>query len=196
MNNHIDNALIRKFDARSAHVAVIGLGYVGLPLAVAFAEAGYQVTGIDLDARKVDAINRGESYIEDIPSETLARYVMTEAEGGRQWAVDSRLPTAYRLPTPGSLAATTDFAVLAECDAVSICVPTPLNKTGDPDISYIVSATEQIARYLHPGMVIVLESTTYPGTTTEVMLPILARWRGARGGRETVNSQQSTVNCQ
>ena len=144
--------LTARFAARDAHVAIIGLGYVGLPLAVAFAQAGYQVTGIDLDRRKVDAINCGESYIEDIPTATIAAL-------------------AQRRQKP--LAATTDFAVLQNCDAVSICVPTPLNKTGDPDISYIVNATEQIARYLHRGMVIVLESTTYPGTTTEAMLPQL-----------------------
>ena len=145
--------LIAKFEARNAHVAVIGLGYVGLPLAVSFAEAGYRVTGIDLDTRKVDAINRGESYIEDISSPKLAALT--------------------RSPGHPALTATTDFTVLATVDAVSICVPTPLNKTGDPDISYIVNATEQIARHLHPGMVIVLESTTYPGTTTEAMLPRL-----------------------
>ena len=142
--------LIAKFDGRSAHVAVIGLGYVGLPLAVAFAQAGYRVTGIDLDRRKVEAINCSESYIEDVPAATVAELV----RGGR-------------------LAAASDFGALADCDAVSICVPTPLNKTGDPDISYIINATEQIARHLHRGMVIVLESTTYPGTTTEAMLPRL-----------------------
>ena len=142
--------LLAKFEKCTASVAVIGLGYVGLPLAVAFAHGGYQVTGIDLDRRKVDAINRGESYIEDVPSATIAS-----------------------LRAAGSLCATTDFSVLAACDAVSICVPTPLNKTGDPDISYIINATNQIARNLHSGMVIVLESTTYPGTTTDVMLPQL-----------------------
>ncbi len=147
---------IARFESRQAHVAIIGLGYVGLPLAVLMAEAGYQVTGIDLDATKVAAINRGESYIEDVPSEHLSQVTHGAAGVGR-------------------FAATTDFSVLADCDAVSICVPTPLNKTGDPDITYIVAASEQIARYLHPGMVVVLESTTYPGTTTEVLLPILER---------------------
>ncbi|HUS15287.1 MAG TPA: nucleotide sugar dehydrogenase [Chloroflexia bacterium] len=142
--------LLARFASREAHVAIIGLGYVGLPLAVALAEAGYRVTGIDLDARKIDAIARGESYIEDVASETLARWVQS-----------------------GRLGATSDIAVLRECDAVSICVPTPLAKTGDPDISYIVKATESVSHHLHPGMVVVLESTTYPGTTTEVMLPHL-----------------------
>jgi UDP-N-acetyl-D-glucosamine dehydrogenase len=142
-------SLKQKIEDREAVVGIIGLGYVGLPLAVAFAQAGFQVIGIDIDAEKVDAINRQESYIEDITSETLAA-----------------------LPRP--IRATTDFAALTGCDAVSVCVPTPLRKTGDPDVSYIVSATDQIARYLHPGMLVVLESTTYPGTTTEVVLPRLA----------------------
>lgn len=142
--------LISKLNSRTAHIGIIGLGYVGLPLAVVFAEAGYHVTGIDLDANKINAIMRGESYIEDIPAATVQALV-----------------------GQGLLAATTDFEALREIDAVSICVPTPLRKTRDPDISYIVSATEQCARYLHPGMVIVLESTTFPGTTTEVVLPLL-----------------------
>lgn len=140
--------LTQKIENRDAVIGIIGLGYVGLPLAVAFAEAGFRVIGIDVDGRKVAALNRQESYIEDIASETLAA-----------------------LPRP--IEATTDFAVLANCDAVSVCVPTPLSKTGDPDVSYIISAADQIARYLHPGMLIVLESTTYPGTTTEVVLPRL-----------------------
>jgi UDP-N-acetyl-D-glucosamine dehydrogenase len=144
--------LIQKFQNRNAHVAVIGLGYVGLPLAVSFAEAGYRVTGIDLDRRKVEAINRGQSYVEDVPSSAVAALVQQDRP---------------------RLTATMDYAALTECDAVSICVPTPLNKTGDPDISYIASAADAVARYLHPGQVIVLESTTYPGTTTEVLLPKL-----------------------
>lgn len=152
--NH-QTELIGKFDARRARVAVIGLGYVGLPLALVFAEAGYEVIGIDIDSRKVDAINRGVSYIEDIASATLASYT-TQRDGRR------------------GLWATSDFAVLATCDAVSICVPTPLGKTGDPDISFIISAADEITRYLRPGMLVVLESTTYPGTTTEVILPRLA----------------------
>lgn len=137
--------------SRDAQVAIIGLGYVGLPLAVVFAEAGYQVVGIDVDPQKVDTLNRGCSYIEDIPAGRLEPLV-----------------------TDGRLRATTDYAVLQQCDAVSICVPTPLRKTGDPDISYIINATDAIARYLHPGMLIVLESTTYPGTTTEVIMPRLS----------------------
>lgn len=146
--------LLGKLSDRSARVAIVGMGYVGLPLAVAMAEAGYRVTGIDLDPNKTGAINRGESYIPDVSSASLRDLI------GK-----------------GLLRATTDFAVLAGCDAVSICVPTPLRKTGDPDISFIVSATEQIAEHLHPGMVLVLESTTYPGTTTEVVMPILENHR-------------------
>ena len=141
--------LLHKIQARQAVVGVVGLGYVGLPLAVTFCQAGFTVIGIDVDGRKVAALNRGESYIEDVPSEALAEL-------------------APRLE------ATTDFGALARCDTVSICVPTPLRKTGDPDMSYIISAADQVARHLHPGMLVVLESTTYPGTTSEVVLPRLA----------------------
>lgn len=173
--------LLNKFQTRNAHIAVIGLGYVGLPLAVSFAQAGYRVTGIDLDRRKVDAINRGESYIEDVPASAVAALVQMEVAYAEAVTAGQSFPT----PNPKlgveqskiqnrQLSATTDFSILAECDAVSICVPTPLNKTGDPDISYIAAVTEQVARYLHRDMVIVLESTTYPGTTEEVMLPKLA----------------------
>jgi UDP-N-acetyl-D-glucosamine dehydrogenase len=175
--------LLDRFARRDAHVAIIGLGYVGLPLAVAFADAGYRVTGIDLDARKVDAINRGESYIEDVPTAAVAALVQQKELVGSN---GRGIGAAVRLPEVGGwLAATTDFSVLATCDAVSICVPTPLNKTGDPDVSYIVSATEQVARYLHPGMVIVLESTTYPGTTREMLLTHFAvNAQGWRVGEE------------
>lgn len=143
-------ALREKIASRSLRVAVIGLGYVGLPLATTFAEAGYDVTGIDVDQQKVDLANKGESYISDISSEALQQLV----DGGR-------------------LRFTTDFAALRDIDAVSICVPTPLRKTRDPDISYIISATQQVKDYLHEGQIIVLESTTYPGTTDEVLLPEL-----------------------
>ena len=184
--------LIQKFQQRKAHVAVVGLGYVGLPLGVAFAEAGYRVTGIDLDRRKIEAITQGESYIGDISSERLGALVAT---GETTVAMTQAGPTRNPSSAPsisngtqagvatiadeatithvGRLDATSDYSIIAQCDAVSICVPTPLSKTGDPDISYIISAAEQIAQYLHPGMVIVLESTTYPGTTTEVLLPTL-----------------------
>ena len=135
---------------RSARVGVVGLGYVGLPLAVEFARAGFATTGIDLDVRKVDAVNRGTSYIPDVPAGDVARLV-----------------------GDGRLRATTDFAAVAELDTINICVPTPLRKTKDPDMSYIVSAVEQIAKYLHPGTLVILESTTYPGTTEEVVRPML-----------------------
>ncbi len=150
MKQDLQHSLLERIAARSARVGVIGLGYVGLPLATVFAEAGFSVTGIDVDARKVRALHDGASYVEDVPSARLAPLV----EQGR-------------------LHVTTDYAALDTCDAVSICVPTPLRKTRDPDISYILSATEGIAHHLHPGMLIVLESTTYPGTTTEVILPRL-----------------------
>lgn len=145
------SALLTKLQTRDAHVAVVGLGYVGLPLAVAFAEAGFRVTGIDIDRYKVDQLCHGDSYVPDVGSVGLRPLV-----------------------TRGLLSATTDYAAVAQCDAVSLCVPTPLNKLGDPDISHIVAATEEIVKHIHPGMVFVLESTTYPGTTTEVVLPLLA----------------------
>jgi UDP-N-acetyl-D-glucosamine dehydrogenase len=143
-------ALIHGLHDRTAQIAVVGLGYVGLPLAVAFAKAGFCVMGIDLSEEKVDAVNSGTSYLADTQSEEIEVLV----KGGR-------------------LQATKNFASIEQCDAVSICVPTPLNKTGDPDVSYIVAAAEEIARHLHAGMVLVLESTTYPGTTSEVVLPLL-----------------------
>jgi UDP-N-acetyl-D-glucosamine dehydrogenase len=142
--------LIEKIKSRQARLSVIGLGYVGLPLLVEFARAGFETVGVDVDQRKVDLVNAGDSYIKDVPSSDLRD------------AIDA-----------GKLSATNDFAVLSDCDTVNICVPTPLRKTRDPDISYIVSAVEEIRKYLHDPMLIILESTTYPGTTEEVMLPLL-----------------------
>jgi UDP-N-acetyl-D-glucosamine dehydrogenase len=142
--------LIQDIQKKRANISVLGLGYVGLPLAITFANAGFNVTGIDPIEEKVDMINRGESYISDITNAQLRKHI------------DS-----------GRLRATTDYSVLAEIDAVSICVPTPLRKTGDPDMSFIASASEQIAPYLHRSMVVVLESSTYPGTTREFVLPKL-----------------------
>ncbi len=144
------NELLARLKDKTAIVGILGLGYVGLPLAVVFAEAGFHVIGIDPDKRKVDTICRGESHIQDVTSQQVGRLVQA-----------------------GKLEATTDFAALAQADAVSICVPTPLRKTGDPDLSYILSATEELAKYVHPYMVVVLESTTYPGTTREILLPQL-----------------------
>src|SRR6202162_857424 len=145
-------ALADRIRSRSARVGVVGLGYVGLPLAVEFAKAGFSVTGIDLQESKVARVNLGDSYIQDISSADLNGHV----ESGR-------------------LRATTDFSAIAELDTVNICVPTPLRKTKDPDMSYIVSACQEIAKYLHPGMLVILESTTYPGTTDELVLPMLQR---------------------
>jgi UDP-N-acetyl-D-glucosamine dehydrogenase len=144
--------LSAKISSREAHVGVIGLGYVGLPLAVEFAKAGFTVTGIDVQESKVDMVNKGESYIQDIPTGTLAALVKS-----------------------GKIKATTDFSVVAQLDTIDICVPTPLRKTKDPDMSYIVSACQEIAKHFHEGMLVVLESTTYPGTTDELVLPMLER---------------------
>jgi len=151
--------LINQLRTKTARVGILGLGYVGLPLAVVFAEAGFTVTGIDPDKRKADSLNKGTSYIQDVPTETVAELVKS-----------------------GHLKATTDFSALKEIEAVSICVPTPLRKTGDPDMSFILSATEELAKYMHPGMVVVLESTTYPGTTREILLPKLGTEKGLTAG--------------
>lgn len=184
--------LVAKFHSGQAHVAVVGMGYVGLPLALTFAEAGYKVTGIELNAQRVELLNRGVSYIEDISHEELAALVaqpnLAEPVAAEVVATQPA-HTSSKRNSPGnggSFSATTDYAILSECDAVTICVPTPLNKTGDPDMSFIHSAGEQIARYLHPGMVVVLESTTYPGTTREVLLTLLEGGSLARGQHLTV----------
>ena len=142
--------LLERIHSRRARAGVIGLGYVGLPLAVEFARNGLTCTGIDLDARKIAAIGRGESYIPDVPSSDVSSLVAA-----------------------GRLTATADFSVVAELDTINICVPTPLRKTKDPDMSFIVSAVEAIAKHLRPGTLVVLESTTYPGTTEEVVQPLL-----------------------
>ena len=140
--------MLDRFHNRTARVAVVGLGYVGLPLAAALAACGYEVVGIDLDPNKVDAVNRGRSYIADVTDTDLT------AQASR-------------------LRATSDYAVLGQCDAVSICLPTPLDRQGQPDVSAILASGREIAPHLHPGLLVVLESTSYPGTTTELLLPIL-----------------------
>jgi UDP-N-acetyl-D-glucosamine dehydrogenase len=156
-----DSVLLRgRLADRSARVGVVGLGYVGLPLAVEFARAGFVTTGIDLDTRKVDAVNQGTSYIPDVPTAEVARLVAAR-----------------------KLDATADFGAVAELDTINICVPTPLRKTKDPDMSFIVSAVEQIAKYLHPGMLVILESTTYPGTTEELVKPMLEA-TGLKAGKD------------
>jgi UDP-N-acetyl-D-glucosamine dehydrogenase len=142
--------LQQKIESRRARTGVVGLGYVGLPLAVEFARAGFHTTGIDLDERKTQAVMEGRSYIPDVPTADV-----------------------QALRNARTLDATTDFSVVRELDTINICVPTPLRKTKDPDMSYIVSAVEAIGKHLHPGMLIILESTTYPGTTDEVVQPLL-----------------------
>jgi UDP-N-acetyl-D-glucosamine dehydrogenase len=144
------NELKTKLQNRNATAAVIGLGYVGLPLAMEIAAAGFKVIGIDLDQDKIALLNQGKSYILDVPEKTIADAISEQR-----------------------FTATTNFAALAEADTVSICVPTPLSKSRDPDISYILSATEEIRKHLHKGQLIVLESTTYPGTTDELIAPEL-----------------------
>src|SRR4051794_17232780 len=144
--------IIKKIEDRSAHVVVVGIGYVGLPLVVELAKAGFSVTGYDKDRDKVRLLGLGESYIGDIPSSALLPLVQS-----------------------GKLRASSDPEVMGSADAVVVCVPTPLNKTKDPDMRFIASATEEIAAHQHPGMLIVLESTTYPGTTREVLVPQLTK---------------------
>ena len=144
--------LAEKIRSKRAHVGVVGLGYVGLPLAVEFARAGFSVTGIDVSEEKVRRVNAGDSYVGDIPSSVLAPLVQA-----------------------GLLRATTDFQVVEQLDTINICVPTPLRKTKDPDMSFIVSSCQEVARFFHSGTLVILESTTYPGTTDEVVLPVLAR---------------------
>jgi len=144
------NATKSRIENRQATAAVIGLGYVGLPLAMEIAAAGFKVIGIDLDQSKIATLKQGKSYIQDVADKTIADAV-----------------------SAGKFTATYDFSALKDADTVSICVPTPLSKSRDPDISFILSATEEIRKYLHPGQLIVLESTTYPGTTDELIVPEL-----------------------
>ena len=152
--------LEEKIASRRARVGIVGLGYVGLPLAVEFAKAGFSVTGIDLHAGKTERVNAGDSYVGDIPSAVLSKLVQE-----------------------GKLRATTDFGAVRDLDTVNICVPTPLRKTKDPDMSYIVSACEEIVKHFHAGMLIILESTTYPGTTVELLLPMFEK-SGLRVGQD------------
>jgi len=155
--NHIDERtseiaakLKERISKRTARVGVLGLGYVGLPLAVEFANAGFEVIGIDVQQSKVDQFNRGYSYIKDVDDNVFRPLIES-----------------------GKLRATSDYSVIEELDTIDICVPTPLRKTKDPDMSYVVSATDAIAEHLHPGLLVMLESTTYPGTTDELLLPKL-----------------------
>jgi UDP-N-acetyl-D-glucosamine dehydrogenase len=154
------STLHERITTRQARIGIIGVGYVGLPLAVVFAEAGFRVTGFDLSADRAATINNGISYIEDIPSSTLANLV-----------------------NQGLIDATTDMSRLKDMDAISVCVPTPLSKTRDPDMSAVLQAASDIANNLRPGQLIVLESTTYPGTTREIFLPRLQE-RGFQIGHD------------
>lgn len=144
--------LLKKLDDRTFVVGVIGLGYVGLPLNLCFAEKGFHSIGFDIDLHKVDSLNAGKSYIKHIPSERIKK------------AKDS-----------GFFSSTTDYSRLKECDAILIAVPTPLNKNREPDMEYVVSSCESVSKQLRPGQLVVLESTTYPGTTDELMVPILEK---------------------
>ena len=144
--------LIEKIDTKSAKIGVIGLGYVGLPLAMEFVNAGYHVKGIDINQNKIKSLNDGKNYIEDVNDEDLKNAAKK-----------------------GLLKGTTDFSVVKNLDAISICVPTPLNKEKNPDISFIVAVMDKIKDYLHPNMIIILESTTYPGSTRELILPYIER---------------------
>ena len=144
--------LAEKIKSRTAMAGIVGLGYVGLPLAMEFGRAGFAVVGFDVIEDKVASLNQGKSYIQDVHPEVIEPLV-----------------------AHGRFRATTDFSKLAEMDTINICVPTPLRKTKDPDMSFIVNSTEQIAKYLRPGTLVILESTTYPGTTDELVLPMLEK---------------------
>lgn len=151
-------ALEEKIRNRTARVGIIGLGYVGLPLAMEFAKAGFSVTGIDIQESKVARLNRGDSYVQDVPSDSLNKWVRA-----------------------GKFRATSDFSEIRDLDTLNIAVPTPLRKTKDPDMSYVVSACQETAKYLTPGKLVILESTTYPGTTDELVLPMLEESGGKVG---------------
>lgn len=147
----IGTALLEAVQSRTAHVAIIGMGYVGLPMAMEFARAGFPTLGLDVDQKRSEALSRGESYVGDVSNEELHEVIQS-----------------------GKFRADTNQALLAEADVILICVPTPLSKSKDPDLTAVLSAGEAIKRYLRPGQLIILESTTYPGTTEEILLPMLA----------------------
>ena len=158
--NHVQRTLEQKIRDRSANLGVIGLGHAGLPLAIEMAQKGFRVTGIDIDGGRVESVNAGISYVLGVSNESLVPIVAN-----------------------GSLRATQSFAAVESLDTISICVPTPLKKTKDPDLSYIMAAAEAIHNHLRPEKLIVLESTTYPGTTREVVLPVLEK-SGLKAGRD------------
>ena len=144
--------ILKRISERKARIGVVGLGYVGLPLTKEFINAGFNVLGFDVDMGKIKMLKKSQSYIKHIDSELLGKMNST-----------------------GRFDATNDFSKSSSCDAIIICVPTPLRKTKDPDMSFIVSACQEVAQYFHAGMLVILESTTYPGTTDEVVLPVLAK---------------------
>ena len=156
----MSNNLQSRIESKDAKIGVVGLGYVGLPLAVEFAKAGFSVTGIEISQERVDRLNRGDNYISDVDGSELSSFV----ESGR-------------------FVATTDYSVVSDLDAVSICVPTPLSKLKDPDVSFIQSALDELVKYIHPGLLVILESTTYPGTTRELILPPLTA-EGSEVGKD------------
>ncbi|WP_341274555.1 nucleotide sugar dehydrogenase [Senegalia massiliensis] len=160
-DNLIKDELLRKIQEKTAKVAVVGLGYVGLPLAVEKAKAGYNTVGFDVQDEKVDMVNNGKNYIGDV--------------------VDSELSD---LVDRGLLSATTDFSIVKDSDFIAICVPTPLDEHQQPDISYVKASTEDISKYIKKGSIVVLESTTYPGTTEELLLPILEEGSGLKCGKD------------
>lgn len=153
-------SLEEKIRDGSARAGVVGLGYVGLPLAVEIAASGLHTTGLDIDEAKVADINRGHSYIMDVPSERVSELV-----------------------SAGVFDATTDFSIASELDTINVCVPTPLRKTGEPDLSHVVDALEKLAGFMRPGQLLILESTTYPGTTDEIVVPLLQK-AGLEPGRD------------
>lgn len=154
------NQLAQKLKDRSAVIGVIGLGYVGLPLAIEYVHAGYRVVGFEISDRKIKLINSGGSDIGDVPAKEVKKAV-----------------------TAKKLKATRDFSMMKECDVCAICVPTPLSKTKDPDVSYILTAVMELKKYLHKEMLVILESTTYPGTTEELILPELEE-KGLKCGKD------------
>ncbi len=156
----MEESILERIRTRDARVGVIGLGYVGLPLSLVFADAGFNITGFDVDEDRVAAINAGESYVTDILASDIGNHVRS-----------------------GMLTATSDFERLGSCDVISICVPTPLRKTRDPDMAFVVQAVHDVAERLRPGQLIILESTSYPGTTRELLVP-LVQDRGLTVGRD------------
>src|SRR4051812_16379022 len=158
MATEVTGAFAEKIRTRQARIGIVGLGYAGLPLALGFVEAGFEVVGIDLDAERVGNVNAGRSYLADVPAE-------------RYGAADGRL------------SATDDYAAVSGLDAVIICVPTPLSKTQTPDLTHIIEATEAVSHHLRADQLVVLQSTTYPGTTEDVVCPALQA-SGLRAGED------------